>query len=145
MWDSQLEKITVAGYRIASSSSHAPPIHSAHYRAGLRQWEFDRVNVPQMRKAGIAASVVAEWTVSIAFLLKWGRQPRFWFNSRLLIATTVRDRYSTLCMDDCIDCLGNVKLFLTLNDNSEDRQNKTDEKYVKKTAFVTHDGFVQQL
>ena len=68
---------------------------------------------------------------------------RFCVDYRRLNALTLRDRYPIPRMNECVDLLGNAKVFTTLNANSEFWQVPMAEEDIKKTAFTTHDGLYE--
>ena len=65
---------------------------------------------------------------------------RFCVDYRRLSAMTVDDAYLTLRMDECIDSLGDAKVFSTLDANSGYWQILIAPKDRDKTTFTTHFG-----
>ncbi len=65
---------------------------------------------------------------------------RFCVDYRKLNASTIRDAYPIPRMDDCIDSLGEAKIFTTLDCNSGYWQIPIEESDRHKTAFVSHMG-----
>lgn len=111
-------RITVAKHRILLNPPDAPPIHSAPYRVGPKQRELEREEVVQMEKNGVAEPAVREWASAIVILPKKDGSLRFCVDYRRLNAVTVRDSYPIPRMDECIDSVGEAKLFITLDANS---------------------------
>lgn len=46
-------------------------------------------------------------------------------------------------MDQCIDVLGKVKIFLALGANLENSQTAMEEKTIEKTVFITHHALLK--
>jgi len=59
---------------------------------------------------------------------------------RQLNEVTVRDVYPLPRMDDCIDFLGDAKVFSTLDRNSGYWQIPVADEYRDKTTLVCHEG-----
>jgi hypothetical protein len=70
-----------------------------------------------MLKAEVIEPATSEWSCQIVLVAKPDWSTRF-CHDRSLNAITVRDSYPVLCMDECIDSLGDAKIFTTLYCNS---------------------------
>lgn len=140
MWDGQPEGITAVKHQIALSPPDAPPKHSAPYRAGSKQLEFEREKATQMENAGVADAAVTEGASPIVFAPKKDEFFYFGVNYRRLNDVTVLVCYPIPRMDECIDSFGRAKLFSTLHASSGYCPIKMDNEDVDKAVFVAHNG-----
>jgi hypothetical protein len=67
-----------------------------------------------MLKAEVIEPATSEWASKIVFVAKPDGSTRFCVDYRRLNAVTVRDSYPLPRMDECIDSLGDAKIFTTL-------------------------------
>jgi len=68
------------------------------------------------------------------------RTMRFFVDYRQLNEVTVRSVYALTRMDDCIDFLGDAKVFSTLDCNSGYWKIPVADEDREKTTFVCHEG-----
>ena len=93
-----------------------------------------------MLEAGVIEPSTSEWATPVVFAPKKDGTLRFCIDYRRLNAVTLRDSYPIPRMDECIDTLGDAKIFSTLDCNSGYWQIMMDDADKEKTAFVTHQG-----
>jgi len=117
MWSGRLGEITATHHRItlkpASVPTRQPP-----YRAGHKSRELITEQVDKMHKAGVIEPAQSEWTSPVVIVTKKDGSPRFCVDYRRLNTATIRDSYPIPRMDDCIDSLGQARIFSTLDCNS---------------------------
>ena len=82
----------------------------------------------------------AEWAFPVVLVPKPDGTMRFCVDYRRLNEITVRDVYPLPRMDDCIDFLGDAKVFSTLDCNAGYWQIPVAEEDRDKTNFVCHEG-----
>jgi hypothetical protein len=70
---------------------------------------------------------------------------RFCIDYRRLNTVTVRDSYPLPRMDECIDSLGDARVFSTLDCNSGYWQITVSPQDKEKTTFTSHEGIFQFL
>jgi hypothetical protein len=93
-----------------------------------------------MLKAEVIAPATSEWASPIVLVSRPDRSTRFCVDYRRLNAVTVRDSYPLPRMDECIDSLGDAKIFTTLDCNSGYWQIPVRPEGWEKTAFTSHEG-----
>lgn len=93
-----------------------------------------------MRKAGVIEPAQSEWASPVVLVTKKDASPRFCVDYRKLNDLTIGDSYPIPRMDDCIDSLGNARVFTTLDCNSGYWQIPVAPEDKDKKAFVTHTG-----
>jgi hypothetical protein len=71
-----------------------------------------------MLKAEVIEPTTSEWASPIFVVAKLDGSTRFCVDYRKLNEITVRDSYPLPRMDECIDSLGDAKIFTTLDCNS---------------------------
>jgi RNase H-like domain found in reverse transcriptase/Reverse transcriptase (RNA-dependent DNA polymerase) len=93
-----------------------------------------------MLKAEVIEPSTSEWAIPIVLVTKPDGSTRFCVDYRRLNAVTVRDLYPLPCMDECIDSLGEAKIFTTLDCNSGYWQIPARPEDREKTTFTSHEG-----
>jgi len=73
--------------------------------------------VRRQRDLGVIEPSSAEWAFPDVLVPKTDGTMRFCVDRRQLNEVTVRDVYLLPRMNDCIDCLGDAKVFSTLDCN----------------------------
>jgi len=139
MWNGELGEIAATHHRI-NLKPESVPKRQAPYRAGHKSRELITEQVEKMRKAGVIEPAQSEWASPVVLVTKKDGSPRFCVDYRKLNAVTIRDSYPIPRMDDCIDSLGNARVFTTLDCNSGYWQIPVAPEDKDKTAFVTHTG-----
>ena len=81
-----------------------------------------------------------EWASPILFVPKPDGTIRFCVDYRRLNAMTVRDSYPIPRMDECIDSLGDARIYTALDANCGYWQIEIEENDRNKTAFTSHQG-----
>ena len=94
----------------------------------------------RQRDLGVIELSSAEWSFPVVLVPKPDGTMRFCLDYRRLYEVTVRDVYPLPRMDDCIDFLGDAKVFSTLDCNSWYWQIPVANEDRDKTTFVCHEG-----
>jgi hypothetical protein len=92
-----------------------------------------------MLKAEVIEPATSEWASPIVLVVKPDGSTRFYVSNRLN-AITVRDSYPLTRMDECIDALGDAKIFTTLDCNSGYWQIPVRPEDREKTTLTSHEG-----
>jgi hypothetical protein len=98
-----------------------------------------------MLKAEDIQPATSEWASQIVLVAKPDRYTGFCVDYRRLNAVTVRDSYPLPRMDECIDSLGDAKIFTTLDCNSGYWQIPARPEDRKNTTFTSHEGLYRFL
>jgi hypothetical protein len=93
-----------------------------------------------MLKAEVIEPATSEWASPIVLVSKPDGSTRFCVDYRRLDAITVRDFYTLPRMDECIDSLGDAKIFTTLDCNSGYWQIPVRPEDQEKNTFTSHEG-----
>jgi Reverse transcriptase (RNA-dependent DNA polymerase) len=93
-----------------------------------------------MLDAKVIEPAASEWASPIVLIPKPDGSLRFCVDHRKLNSITIRDQYALPRLDDCIDSLGEARVFSTLDANSGYWQIKVAEESKDKTAFTCHRG-----
>jgi RNase H-like domain found in reverse transcriptase/Reverse transcriptase (RNA-dependent DNA polymerase)/Integrase zinc binding domain/Integrase core domain/Chromo (CHRromatin Organisation MOdifier) domain/Retroviral aspartyl protease len=139
MWDGRLGHVHSTSHRIDLIPG-AKPVHAQPYRAGPRAREAESAEVQRMLKAGVIEPANSEWASPVVLVPKPDGSMRFCIDYRRLNALTVRDSYPLPRMDECIDSLGEARVFSTLDCNSGYWQIPVDPADRAKTTFTSHEG-----
>ena len=94
----------------------------------------------RQRYLGDTEPASAEWAFPVVLVPKPDGTMRFCVVYRQLNEVTVRDVYPLPRMDDCIDFLGDAKVFSTLDCNSGYWEVPVADENRDKTTFVGHEG-----
>jgi len=114
LWAGQLGKVDVTPHRIEVTSG-ARPRRAQPYRASHASREVIARDVQRQRDLGVIEPSSAEWAFPVVLVPKPDGTMRFCVDYRHLNEMTVRDVYPLPRMDDCIDFLGDAKVFSTLD------------------------------
>jgi len=139
LWAGQLGKVDVTAHRIEVTSG-ARPRRAQPYRARHASREVFAKEVQRQRDLGVIEPSSAEWAFPVVLVQKPDGTMRFCVDYRQLNEVTVRDVYPLPRMDDCIDFLGDAKVFSTLDCNSGYWQIPVADEERDKTTFVCHEG-----
>ena len=139
MWDGHLGHVHTTAHRIELTPG-ASPVHCQPYRAGAKAREQESAEIHRMLQAGVIAPANAEWASPIVMVPKPDGSTRFCVDYRRLNAITVRDSYPLPRMDECIDSLGDARIFSTLDCNAGYWQIPVAKEDIPKTTFTSHEG-----
>ena len=93
-----------------------------------------------MLPAGVIEPASSEWASPVLLVGKRDGSLRFRVDYKRLNMNAMTDSHPLPRMDDCIDSLGDVAVFSTLNCNSGYWQIPVDPSDRDKTTFTTHRG-----
>ena len=142
LWSGKLGKISVAQHHI-NLIPGARPFKSAPYRAGPKTRELEEFEVKKQLAAGVIEPSNSEWASPVLFAPKKDGRLRFCIDYRRLNTMTVKDSYPLPRMDECIDTLGDARIFTTLDAFNGYWQINVPKEDRGKTAFVCHAGQFQ--
>ena len=139
MWDGRLGRVHATEHRIDLNPG-SKPVHAQPYRAGPRAREMETQEVYRMLKAGVIEPASTEWASPVVLVPKPDGTMRFCVDYRKLNEMTIRDTYPLPRMDECIDSLGNARIFSTLDCNCGYWQIPLAAGDTDKTTFTCHEG-----
>ncbi len=156
MWDGHLGTIAATRHRIDLQPG-APPVYSQLYRAGKRARKEKAEEIDRMLRICVIEPASSEWASPMVLVPKAdGALSRrlsvqgLWDHNRSdisvpcglsLLERSHRTRRVPLPrMDNCIDSLGDAKIFTTLDCNSGYWQICTYPRDRDKTTFTSHYG-----
>ena len=113
------------------------------YRMSPRTRERIKAQVDRMLKLEVIEPSQSEWAGPVVLISKPDGSPRFCIDYRQLNKRTVRDSYPLPRMDDCLDSLGDVQFFSTLDCNAGYWQIPLAEEDKPKTTYTCHCGTYQ--
>ena len=142
MWDGKLSEVRATEHRIELTSS-AKPFRCQPYRAGSRASEAKQASMDEMLAGGVIPRSKSEWASPVVLIPKSDGSLRFCVDYRRLNALTVRDTYPIPQIYECLDTLGEAKVFSTLDCNSGYWQIPVAEEYRPKNKFTFHAGTYQ--
>jgi hypothetical protein len=135
MWDCHLGEVNATSHRI-ELVPRARPVHAQPYRSGTRAREAASAEVQRLLKAGEICPVTSAWVSPVALVPKPDGSLRFCVDYRKLNNLAIRDSYPLLRMYECIESLGDAKIFSTLDCNSGYWEIPVAPEDVEKTTFV---------
>ena len=94
------------------------PIRQQPYRAGHHARDMSRDEVNRMLDAKVVRPSTREWATPVVVFPKKDGSPRSCVDYRRLSAVTKKDSYPIPRMEDCIDSLGDARVFSTLDCNA---------------------------
>ena len=139
MWSGRLGQVQSTNHRIDLIPGQKP-VHCQPYRAGPTARAVESAEIERMLKAEVIEPATSEWASPIVLVAKPDGSTRFCVDYRRLNAITVRDSYPLPRMDECIDSLGDAKIFTTLDCNSGYWQIPVRPEDREKTTFTSHEG-----
>lgn len=139
MWDGTLGEIQIAQHCIELVPG-TRPIAQPPYRAGPKAREVEGKEVEKMLKAGVIEPAQSEWASPVLLVSKPDGSLRFCVDYRKLNTITVKDTYPLPRMDECLDSLGDMRIFSVLDAISGYWQMPIPEEDRDKTAFSCHSG-----
>jgi len=110
------------------------------YIAGPLAREREKAEVERMRSVGVIEPSTEEWASPVVMVPRPDGSVRFCIDYRKLNLMTVKDPYPIPRMDECIDSLGDARVFSTLDCNASYRQIPVAEEDKHLTAFTCHSG-----
>ena len=99
----------------------------------------------RMVEAKVVRPSTCEWASSFVVVPKKDGLPRFCVDYRRFNAVTKKDSYPIPRMEDCIDSLGDARVFSTLHCNAGYWQIPMVLDEIDKTAFICHMGTYEYL
>ena len=144
LWSGKLGEISATKHHIRLIEG-ARPFKSAPYRAGPKTRELEEEEVRRQLEAGVIEPSNSEWAAPVLFAPKKDGKLRFCIDYRKLNTMTVKDSYPLPRMDECIDTLGDAKVFTTLDAFWGYWQITVPEEDRAKTSFVCHAGQYQYI
>jgi len=99
--------------------------------------------VTKMLKLDVIKPSTSEWAIPVVLVPKPDGSTRCCIYYRQLIDRTVRDTYPLPRMDDCLDSLGDAKVFSTSHCTAGYWQIPVAEEDKHLTSFTTHVGTYQ--
>ena len=93
-----------------------------------------------MRSMGVIEPSTVEWASPVVMVPKPDGSVRFCIDYRKLNLMAVKDAYPIPRMDECIDSLGDARVFSTLDCNESYWQIPVAEEDKHHTAFACHSG-----
>ena len=142
LWSGKLGKISAVKHHI-NLTPGARPFKSAPYRAGPKTRELEEFEVKKQLAAGVIEPSNSEWAAPVLFAPKKDGRLRFCIDYRKLNTMTIKDSYPLPRMDECIDTLGDARIFTTLDAFNGYWQIDVPQEDRGKTAFVCHSGQFQ--
>ena len=139
LWAGQLGKVDVTSHRIEVTPG-ARPRRAQPYRASHASRDIFAKEVQRQRDFGVIEPSSADWAFPVVLAPKPDGTVRFCVDFRRLKGVTVRDVYPLPRMDDCIDFIGDAKVFSTLDCNSGYWQIPVADEDRDKTTFVCYEG-----
>lgn len=97
------------------SKKGAKPFTLASYRPGPTARELEALKLKKQLEAGIIKLIVPRWAVPVLFVAKKDSQLRICPDIRKLNEMILNDRFPLICMENCIDSLGQRKVFSTFD------------------------------
>lgn len=121
------------------------PICAQPHRAAANKRAVTQAEIDRMLRLGVIERSHSPWASLVMFAPKKNGTLRFCVDYRRLNSVTVRDTYSIPKMDECIDSLGNAKVFTTLYCNKGYWQMPLAKDSRELTAFTCHAGLYRFL
>ena len=139
LWGGNLGLIRGVEHRIRLKPG-AVPVRQHPYMAGPLAREREKAAVERMRSMGVIEPSTGEWASPVVMMPKPDGSVRFCIDYRKLNLMTVKDAYPIPRMDECIDSLGDARVFSTLDCNAGYWQIPVAEEDKHLTAFTCHSG-----
>jgi Reverse transcriptase (RNA-dependent DNA polymerase) len=119
------------------------PSRQQPYRCGLRTREAVNAELERMQKMDVIEPSTSEWSAPIVLISKLDGTLRFCIDYCKLNALAVRDCYPLPRMDDCLDSLGAVNIFSTIDASSGFWKLDVADEDEERTTFTSHRGTYQ--
>eukprot|EP00171_Calliarthron_tuberculosum_P023134 IDg23134t1 len=142
MWNGFLGEINTTEHHIELEPG-TRPIRQHPYRAGHHARDFVSKEIDKMLREGVIRPSKSEWASPVVLAPKADGSLRLCIDYRRLNAVTKRDSYPLPRMDDCLDSLGNAKVFPSLDANWGYWQTPMAPKAIPYTSFTCHKGLFE--
>lgn len=116
----------------------ATSVFSTPYRAGPKAREVPHDETARMFKLEVIEPATAEWSARIVFAPKQDGTLCFCVNYRKVNTVTQRNLYAFPRMDEWIDSIIEITVFITLEANSGCWKLEIDDEYKEKPVFISH-------
>jgi len=140
MWSGQALGATKATRHHIELTLGAKPVRVPLQRAGPKARAAEAAEIECQLTAAVIEPTSFEWGFFVVLVHKKDGTLRFCVDYRLLNEFFKRDSYPLPRMDECIDSLGEAKVFSTLDCNAGYWQVLIADGDREKTAFVCHKG-----
>jgi len=144
MLDGTLGSIDATVHRVEIQLG-TKPIRQQPYRAGHHARDMIRDEVNRMLRAKVVRPGTSECASRVVVVPKKDGSPRFCVDYCRLNAVTKKDSYPMPRMEDCIDSLGDARVFSTLVCNAGYCQIPMAPDDIDKTAFTCYTGTYEYL
>ena len=114
----------------------AVPVRQRPYKAGPLAREREKAEVERMRSMWVVEPSTGEWASPVVLVPKPDGLVRFCIEYRKLNLMTVKDAYPIPRMDECIDSIGDARVFSTVDCNAGYWQIPVAEEDKHLTAFT---------
>jgi len=121
------------------------PIQQHPYRAGHLARDMIRDEINRMLEAKVVRPSTSEQAIPVVVVPKKDGSPRFCVDYRRLNAVTKKDSNPIPRMEDCIDSLGDARVFSTLDCKAGYWQIPMALGDIDKDAFTCHMGTFEYL
>jgi len=118
MWSGQALGAIKATRHHIELTPGAKPVRVPPRRAGPKAREAEAAEVERQLAADVIEPTSSEWGFPVVLIPKKDGTLRFCVDYRMLNAVSKRDSYPLPRMDECIDSLGEAKVFSTLDCNA---------------------------
>ena len=139
MWPGDLGKIRATEHNI-DIKPDTRPLHHHPYRAGPESRKILEYHINRQLAADVIEPAQSEWASPVLLAPKKDGNLRFCVDFRRLNALSIPDTYPLPRMEDCIDSLGEARLFTTLVALWGYWQVPIAERDRDKTTFTSHMG-----
>ena len=139
MWDGSLGEIHATKHRLPLVEG-ARPHREMPRRTGPENRRRIAEELQKMLHAGVIGPATSEWASQVVLVGRKDGSLRFCADYRRLNMKTLTDAYPLPRMADCINSLGDARVFSTLEGNSVYWQIPVDHGDQDKTTFTTHCG-----
>jgi len=137
LWGGNLRLIRGVEHRIRLKPG-AVPVRQHPFKARPLAREREKAEVVRMRSMGVMEPFTGEWDSPVVMVPKPDGSVRFCIDYRKLNLMTVKDAYPIPRMDECIDSLGDARVFSPLDCNAGYWQIPVAEQDKHRTAFTCH-------
>ena len=139
MWSGDLGKIRATEHHFELRPDARPP-HQHPYRAVPKSRKVVEDHINLQLAADVIEQAQSEWASRVLLAPKKDGTLRFCVDFQSLNALTIPDTYPLPRMEDCIDSLGEARLFITLDALWGYWQVQIAERDRYKTTFTSHMG-----
>jgi len=139
LWGGNLGLIRGVEHRICLKPG-AVPVTQHTYKAGPLARERENAEVERLRSMGVIEPSTGEWASRVVMVPKHDGSVCLCIDYRKLNLMTVKDAYPNPRMDECIDSLGDARVFSTLDCNTGCWQIPVAEEDKHLMAFTGHSG-----